>query len=99
MGGRGSSARASGGKTKSQALSEVKSLKAPKMNQSVSVTFNGKTAFIAKIRPGYTQRYGSNNMYAVNIVDSNGKSIFKTNRRGSSAFTEAKDDARFHLGL
>lgn len=107
MGGRGSnsgkggmgSGRAGGGKTKSQALSEVNSLKAPKMGQSVSVDFDGKTATITRVRPGYMQRSGSNSMFAVNITDSSGETIFRTNRRGSSSFTEAKDDIRLYLGL
>lgn len=101
FGGRGGSGGKSsgGGKTKSQALSEVNSLKAPKMGQSVSVTFDRKTATITRVRPGYMQRSGSNNMFAVNITDSSGETIFRTNRRGSSAFTEAKDDIRLRLGL
>ena len=104
FGGRGGSGgkgggRAGGGKTKSQALSEVNSLKAPKMSQSVSVTFDGKTATITRVKPGYMQRSGSNSMFTVNITDSSGENIFRTNRRGSSAFTEAKDDIRLYLGL
>ena len=107
MGGRGSSGGASRGskagkdrgKTKNQIISEVNSLKAPKIHQSVSVTFDGKTATITRVKPGYTQRYGSNTMFTVNIVDSNGENIFRTNRRGSSAFKEAKEDIRLRFGL
>ena len=98
-GGARGSGRTGGGKTKSQALSEVNSLKAPKMGQSVSVTFDGKTATITRVRPGYVQRSGSNTMFAVNVTDSNGENLFRTNRRGSSAFREAKDDIRLKLGL
>lgn len=98
-GGGGGGGLAGGGKTKSQALSEVNSLKAPKMGQSVSVTFDGKTATITRVKPGYIQRSGSNTMFTVNVTDSSGENIFKTNRRGSSAFKEAKDDIRLRLGL
>lgn len=91
--------RAGGGKTKSQALSEVNSLKAPKMGQSVSVTFDGKTATITRVKPGYVRRSGSNTMFTVNVTDSNGERLFSTNRRGSSAFRDAKDDIRLRLGL
>ena len=97
--GGGRSGGGGGGKTKSQAISEVNSLKAPKMGQSVSVTFDEKTAIITRVRPGYRQRYGSNTMFAVNVTDSSGKTLFRTNRRGSSAFKEAKDDIRLTLGL
>lgn len=103
MGGRGSSSgKSSGGKTgisKAEAQSQLSSLKAPKMWQSVRVTYNGLTGSISRVRPGYVYKSQSNTMFSVNVVDSSGNRVFTTNRRGSSAFRAAKEDLKLILGL
>ena len=83
---------------KAAAQKELKSLKAPKMGASVSMDFNGRTGTITRVQPGYRTVSGSNTMFRVSVWQGS-ENVFWTNRRGSSAFSEAKDDLRIYLGL
>lgn len=83
---------------KAAAQKELSSLRAPKMGSSVSMDFNGRTGTITRVQPGYRTASGSNTMFTVSVWQGSER-VFQTNRRGSSAFSEAKDDLRIYLGL
>lgn len=99
MGGRGATGETrGGGAAKAEAQSRLNSLKPPKMGQSVSLSYNGKTGTITRVKPGYVSKSGSNTMYSV-AVEQGDNVLYQTNRRGSTAFSEAKSDLRLYLGL
>lgn len=105
MGGRGSSGRAGGTgasaptESREQILAKIKSVKAPKRGFSTEVTVNGKTAVISRVTAGYQYAGTSNTMYNISVYDRNGEEIFRTNRRGSNAMSQIRDDLKIHFGV
>ena len=75
------------------------SLKRPSSG-SVNFSYNNLKATITKVTPGYRTASGSNLMYSVSVYNiETGENLFRTNRRGSDAWSQAKDDAKQYLGL
>ncbi len=109
MGGRGSGSGKSGGgggaaatpKTESreQVLDKITALKAPKKGFPTEVTANGRTAVVSRVTPGYRYASESNTMYNVTIYDKGGEEIFSTNRRGSNAMSQVRDDIKIYFGV
>ena len=105
MGGRGSSGRAGGAgasaptESREQILAKIKSVKAPKRGFPTEVTANGKTAVISRVTAGYQYAGTSNTMYSIAVYDRNGEEVFRTNRRGSNAMSQIRDDLKIHFGV
>ena len=106
MGGRGSGSGKSGGggasaptESREQILAKIKSVKAPKRGFPTEVTANGKTAVISRVTAGYQYAGTSNTMYNITVYGQNGEEIFRTNRRGSNAMSQIRDDLKIHFGV
>ena len=85
------------------AKAQLNGMKPPTYKQGRTISFNGKTAIIFKVKAGYPRATGENAvMYTLVIRNETGEDIFRTNRYDAtvlSTWRKVKEDITYYLGL